>query len=480
MVSLNDVLVIVPELYLTAAACLVLLFDVFIREDQRDMTHWMAVVVMAVAIVLVIRGQPPGTATAFDGMFVRDHMAEILQVAVLSATILMFVIARPWLKDRKLFLGEFYSLTMFSVLGVMMLVSAGSLITVYLGLEMFSLPAFALVALNRESKLSSEAAIKFFVLGALASGLLLFGMSLIFGATGSLDLHTIFASVGTTRHLHLLQFGLVFLVVGIGFEFGAVPFHMWLPDVYEGAPTPIAMYISAVPKLAAVGLAYRLLEMGLGPLAGDWRMMLAIMAALSLVVGNVVAIAQTNLKRMLAYSTISHMGFVFLALSNPTPEGYSSAVFYAVCFALMETVAFGVILALARRGFECEMIADLKGLNHRSPWFAGMMALAMFSLAGIPPMWGFAAKVLVLKAAIDGGMLWLAVVAIICAIIGLFYYLRVVKVMYFDEPAEGVEPLQAKRDPLLRVVLSINALGLLAMIFFSGMLFEWCRAAFGV
>src|SRR5690348_5172088 len=480
MITLNDVLVIVPELYLTAAACLVLLFDVFIRDDQRDSTHWVAIVVMAVAIVLVIRGQPPGTATAFGGMFVRDHMAEILKVAVLSATILMFVIARPWLKDRKLFMGEFYALAMFSVLGVMLLVSAGSLITVYLGLELFTLPAVALVALNRDSKLASEAAIKFFVLGALASGLLLFGMSLIYGAAGSLDLHTIFAAIGTTSRLHLLQFGLVFLVVGIGFEFGAVPFHMWLPDVYEGAPTPIAMYISAVPKLAAVGLAYRLLEVGMGPLAGDWRMMLAIMAALSLAVGNVVAIAQANLKRMLAYSTISHMGFVFLALSNPTPEGFSSAVFYAVCFALMETVAFGVILALARRGFECEMIDDLKGLNRRSPWFAGMMALSMFSLAGIPPLWGFAAKVLVLKAAIDGGMLWLAIVAIIFSIIGLFYYLRVVKVMYFDQPVEGVEPLQAKHDPLLRLVLSINALGLLAMIFFSGTLFAWCRAAFGI
>lgn len=479
MISLNDLLVIVPELYLTAAACLVLLFDVFLDDEHRDWTHWLAIVVMLVAIFVVIRGQPPETATAFGGMFVRDHMAEILKVTVLVATVLMFVMARPWLKDRQLFIGEFYSLSIFSVLGVMLLVSAGSLITVYLGLELFTLPAFALVALNRDSKLSSEAAIKFFVLGALASGLLLFGMSLIYGATGTLDLHAIFAAVGTTTHPHLLQFGLVFLVVGIGFEFGAVPFHMWLPDVYEGAPTPVAMYISAVPKLAAVGLAYRLLEVGLGPLAHDWRMMLAIMAALSLVVGNVVAIAQANLKRMLAYSTISHMGFVFLGLANPTPEGYSSALFYAVCFALMETVAFGVILALARKGFECEMIDDLKGLNRRSPWFAGMMAISMFSLARIPPLWGFAAKVLVLKSAIDGGMLWLAIVAIICSIIGLFYYLRVVKVMYFDVPVEGTEPLAPKPDFTLRWLLSINALGLIAMIGFSGVLYAWCQAAFG-
>jgi NADH-quinone oxidoreductase subunit N len=479
MISVNDLLVILPELYLTAAACLVLLFDVFIKDDQRDATHWVAIIVLLVGIFLVIHGQPPQAVTAFGGMFVRDHMAEIIKVTVLIATILVFVMARPWLKDRKLFIGEFYSLSIFSVLGVMLLVSAGSLITVYLGLELFSLPAYALVALNRESKLASEAAIKFFVLGALASGLLLFGMSLVYGATGTLDLHAIFAAVGTTQHLHLLQFGLVFLVVGIGFEFGAVPFHMWLPDVYEGAPTPIAMYISAVPKLAAIGLAYRLLEVGLGPLAGDWRVMLAIMAALSLVVGNVVAIAQKNFKRMLAYSTISHMGFVFLALTNPTPEGYSSALFYAVCFALMETVAFGVILALARKGFECEMIDDLKGLNHRSPWMAGMMAISMFSLAGIPPLWGFAAKVLVLKAAIDGGMLWLAIVAIICAIIGLFYYLRIVKVMYFDAPVAGTEPLVAKPDLAMRWLLSVNALGLIAMIGLSGVFYSWCLAAFG-
>jgi NADH-quinone oxidoreductase subunit N len=480
MVTINDLLVLLPELYVTAAACLLLLVDVFLSDEQRNYTHWMAIFALAVAIYLVVWGQPPGATTAFEGMFVRDRMAEILKVFALGATMILFVLARPWLKDRKLFIGEFYTLTIFSVLGVMLLVSAGSLITLFLGLELFSLPAFALVALNRDSKLASEAAIKFFVLGALASGLFLYGMSLIYGATGTLDLGAIYRAANTTSHPHLLRFGLVFLVVGIGFEFGAVPFHMWLPDVYEGGPTPVAMFISAVPKLAAIGLAYRLLESGMGQLVGDWRVMMAAMAALSLVVGNVVAIAQANLKRMLAYSTISHMGFVFLGLANGTPEGYSAALFYAVCFALMETVAFGIILALARSGFECEMIDDLKGLNRRSPWFAGMMAIAMFSLAGIPPLWGFIAKVMVLKAAIDGGMLWLAIVAIVGAIIGLFYYLRVVKVMYFDQPVEGIEPLHVKPDLPLRWVLSINALGLLALGLFSGPLFAWCQAAFGI
>lgn len=479
MISLNDLLVMVPELYLVAASCLILLLDVFLRDDQRDVTHWVAIAIAAVAAYLVVAGQPADTVSAFDGMFVRDRMGMILKVTVLVAVILMFVMSRPWLKDRKLFIGEFYSLSLLSVLGVMLLVSAGNLVTLFLGLELFALPAYALVAMNRESPRAAEAAIKFFVLGAMASGLLLFGMSLIYGATGTLDLASIFAAAGTAAYPNLLLLGLVFVVVSIAFEFGAVPFHMWLPDVYEGAPTPIAMYISAVPKLAAVGLAYRLLETGLGPLAGDWQVMLAVLAALSLVVGNVVALAQANLKRMLAYSTISHMGFVFLGLSNPTPEGYSAALFYAVCFALMETVAFGVILALARKGFECEMIDDLRGLNRRSPWFAGVMAIAMFSLAGIPPLWGFAAKVLVLKAAIDGGMLWLAIVAILCAIVGLFYYLRVIWVMYFEQPQEGAEPLAAKPDAVLRWVLSINALGLIAMIGFSGVLYDWCLAAFG-
>lgn len=478
MFQLNDLLVMLPEIYLTAAACVLLLVDAFLPDEQRDATHWLAILVVAVAGYLVVLGQPPGTITAFGGMFVRDVMSEILKLFALLTTAIIFVLARPYLRDRKLQIGEFYTLTIFAVLGLMLLISAGNLVPLYLGLELFTLASYALVALNRDSRISSEAAIKFFVLGALSSGLLLYGMSMLYGATGSLSLATIHNAALTTQRPDMLRFGLVFLVVGIGFKFGAAPFHMWIPDVYEGAATPVTAFIGSAPKLAAFAMAFRLLQAGMDNMVGDWHIMLATLAVLSLGIGNIAAIAQTNLKRMLAYSTISHMGFLFLGLVNGTAEGYGAAMFYAVSYALMATASFGIILLLARAGFECEMIDDLKGLNRRSPWFAAMMALAMFSLAGVPPLFGFIAKVLVLKAAIDAGMLWLAIVAIVFAIVGLYYYLRVVKVMYFDVPAEGVEPLRAANDVSMRWVLSANALALLALGVFSGPLLAWCEKAF--
>ncbi|HWG11292.1 MAG TPA: NADH-quinone oxidoreductase subunit NuoN [Rhodanobacteraceae bacterium] len=478
MFSMNDLLVMLPELYMAGAACLLLLIDAFLRDEQRGAIHWMAVLVLVVAIYLVIFGQPNGTAIAFDGMFVRDRMAEILKVFALGATAIVFVISRPYLRDRKLLIGEFYILGLFAVLGLMLLISAGNLVSLYLGLELYSLSAYALIALNRDSRLSSEAAIKYFVLSALASGLLLYGMSMIYGATGTLALDAIHRAATTTTHSGLLRFGLVFLVVGIGFKFGAAPFHMWIPDVYEGAPTPVVAFISSAPKLAAFGMAWRLLESGMGSWVADWRLMLAALAVLSMAIGNVAAIAQTNLKRMLGYSTISHMGFLLLGLAGGSAGGYTAALYYAVCYALMSTAAFGIILLLARAGFECEMIDDLKGLNRRSPWFAGMMAIAMFSLAGVPPLFGFFAKVMVLKSAIDAHMLWLAIVAIAFSIIGIFYYLRVVKVMYFDAPQEGAPPLQPVPDVSLRLVLSANALALLALGIDSGPLLGWCQRAF--
>ncbi len=478
MFTLNDILVMLPEIYMAGAACLLLLVDAFLRDEQRGATYWMAMLALLAAIYFVVYGQPRGTATAFDGMFVRDSMAEILKVFVLAATAIVFVLSRPYLRDRNLLIGEFYTLTIFAVLGLMLLVSAGNFVSLYLGLELYSLSAYALIAINRDSRLSSEAAIKYFVLSALASGLLLYGMSMVYGATGTLALDAIHRSAMTTAHPNLLRFGLVFLVVGIGFKFGAAPFHMWIPDVYEGAPTPVVAFISSAPKLAAFGMAWRLLQSGMGTMVGDWQVMLATLAVLSMAIGNVAAIAQSNLKRMLGYSTISHMGFLLLGLVGGSPGGYSAAMYYAISYALMSTASFGIILLLARAGFECEMIDDLKGLNRRSPWFAGMMAIAMFSLAGVPPLFGFFAKVLVLKAAIDAHMLWLAIVAIVFSIIGLFYYLRVVKVMYFDAPMEDAPPLQAKPDVSLRWILSANALALLALGLVSGPLLAWCQRAF--
>ena len=333
--------------------------------------------------------------------------------------------------------------------------------------------------MNRDSASSAEAAIKYFVLGALASGLLLYGMSMIYGATGSLDLATITGKFGQVEHPGWLAFGLVFLVCGIAFKVGAAPFHMWLPDVYHGAPTAVTVFIGSAPKIAAFGLAYRLLEGGLGPLSGQWTLMLAILAVASLAVGNVLAIAQSNLKRMLAYSTISHVGFMLLGFVGGTPAGYSAAMFYIISYTMTATVAFGMIALLARKGFECEEIDDFKGLNQRSPWYAAIMGIAMFSLAGVPPLFGFFAKLLVLKAAIDAGFLWLAIVAIVFAIIGIYYYLRVVKVMYFDAAAEETA-LPLPSDVALRWVISINGLALIVLGLAWGPLFDWCNRAFGV
>ncbi|HET8899889.1 MAG TPA: NADH-quinone oxidoreductase subunit NuoN, partial [Rhodanobacteraceae bacterium] len=352
-----------------------------------------------------------------------------------------------------------------------------NLVTVFLGLQLLALCSYTLVALNRDSPLSSEAAMKYFVLSALASGLLLYGMSMIYGATGTLDLREIASLIPRAAHPNLLVFGLIFMVAGITFELGVAPFHMWLPDVYEGAPTAVTNFIGSVSKLAAFGLAVRLLQYGLQPLAVDWQAMLAVLAALSMIIGNVVAIVQTNLKRMLAYSTIAHMGFVLLGLVQANGQGYAVAMFYVVCYALMSTAAFGVMLALARSGFEAGNISDFKGLNKRAPWFAGLMAMAMFSLAGIPPLWGFWAKLLVLRAAIDAGFLWLAITAVVTAIVGLFYYLRVVKVMYFDDPEPGSE-LAPVQDLPLRWVLSLNGLALLAVGLYWGPLLAWCQRAF--
>ena len=477
MPTLNDLLILLPELYLTAAACVLLLLDAFIRPGRRHLLHWLSIAVVLIGIYLVVNGPGTGTVTAYGGMFVRDGVASLLKVFVLACTVLVFIYGRPYLIERKLYQGEFYTLAIFAALGAMLLVSAGNLVMVYLGLELLTLSTYALVALDRDSPRSSEAAIKYFVLGAMASGMLLYGMSMIYGATGTLALAKLYEAAAQTAMPNLLVFGLIFAIVGIGFKLSAAPFHMWAPDVYEGSPTAVTVFIASVPKLAAFGMAYRLLANGLGDLAPHWQHMLAVLAVISLAIGNLVAIVQTNLKRLLAYSTISHMGYLLVGLVNAGPEGYAAAMFYAVSYALMGTAAFGVILALARAGFECDAIDDLKGLNQRSPWLAFLMLLVMFSLAGVPPLFGFYAKLLVLQAAVHAGMLWLAIVGAVFAIIGLYYYLRVVKVMYFDAPAEGRE-LRMQPDPALRLLLSVNALVLLALGLYWGPLLGWCQRAF--
>ncbi len=481
MIAFNsaDLATLAPEIFLLGATCAILLIDLFLKPSQRNVTHVLALLALVVTAVLLWRGASAPRLLAFNGMFVRDGVAAILKLFIVLTTALVFLYSRSYMRERKLLVGEFYLLLLFATLGMMLLVSAGSLVTVYLGLELLTLSSYALVALNRDSVLSSEAAIKYFVLGALASGMLLYGMSMLYGATATLDLakiHAVADFSAASPHRTLLAFGLVFLVAGIGFKLGAAPFHMWLPDVYHGAPTSITLFISSGSKLAAVGMAYRLLEGALGGMSGDWTLMLSVLAVLSLAVGNVVAIAQTNLKRMLAYSTVSHIGFLLLGFINGTAAGLAAALFYMICYALMAAAAFGVIMLLARAGFEAEEIDDFKGLNRRSPWYAGMMAITMFSLAGVPPLFGFFAKLMVLKVVIDAGHLWLAIVAIIFAIVGLFYYLRVVKVMYFDAPADDSE-LALPADLPFRWALSLNALALVVLGVAWSPLLDWCNQA---
>ena len=486
MIQFNpaDLMTLLPEIFLLGATCAVLLIDLFLKPSQRGVTHWLSLLALAIAGALVWCDAPAvgQGVSAFNGMFLRDGVATVLKIFVLLTTALVFIYSRDYLRQRKLYVGEFYLLLLFATLGMLLLVSATSLVTIYLGLELLTLSSYALVALNRDSPASSEAAIKYFVLGALASGLLLYGMSMIYGATGTLDLSSIHALAdfsADSAHRNLLAFGLVFLVVGVAFKLGAAPFHMWLPDVYQGAPTAVTLFIGSASKLAAFGMTWRLLDGAMGGMSGQWTLMLSLLAVLSLAVGNVFAIAQSNLKRMLAYSTISHIGFLLLGFVNGSPTGYAAAMFYMISYALMATVAFGMIMLLARAGFEAEEIDDFKGLNKRNPWYAGVMAIAMFSLAGVPPLFGFFAKLMVLKAVIDAGQIWLAIVAIVFAIIGLFYYLRVVKVMYFDAPADDT-PLALPADRSFRWSLSINGLALLALGLVWSPLLEWCYRAFGV
>jgi len=476
MMTWKELIPLTPEVFLLASLLGLLLADLFIKQARRGLTHFLAITILLLTAIMTARPHPE-TQAAFGGMFVRDGMSDLLKLGILITTAVVLVYAKPYLKPRGLFQGEFYVLCLSGVLGMMLMVSAGNLIIVYLGLELLALSSYALVALNRDSMLSSESAMKYFVLGALASGMLLYGMSMLYGATGTLDLAGIHGVAAVAYHDQrmLLLFGLVFVIVGLGFKFGAAPFHMWLPDVYQGSPTAVTLFIASAPKIAAFGMAYRVLEGALSSLLVDWQGMLAILALLSLAVGNIVAIVQTNLKRMLAYSTISHVGFLFLGLLAGTREGYAAAMFYALTYAITTAAAFGMIVLLSRADFEAEEIEDFRGLNQRNSWYAGMMLMVMASLAGIPIWVGFVAKLAVLQAAVTD-FLWLAIAAGVFAVIGSFYYLRVIKVMYFDAPA-NIEPLVLPNDVPFRFVLSVNSLLLLGLGLASGPLWAWCLAA---
>ena len=467
-----DLMPLLPELVLVGAAFALLLLDLFVSERQRGIVHVLAIATL-IAVAGMLALHVGGQGTVLNGMFIRDTMADVLKWVVCVISALAMVYTWSFLRERGLYKGEIAVLMLFSVAGMMLLISAGNLVMVYLGLEMLALCSYALVAIDRDSPLASEAAMKYFVLGSLASGMLLYGMSLIYGATGSLDLASINAATTSTP---LLLTGMVFLVAGIAFKFGAAPFHMWLPDVYQGAPTPITLFIGAAPKLVAFAMAYRLLEAGVGPLDEQWRALISGIAALSLVVGNLIALAQSNLKRMLAYSTVSHVGFLLMGFAGGGAVGYAAGMFYAISYAVMAAAAFGTIVVLSRQGFEADRIEDFKGLNARSPWMAGLVLCVMASLAGVPPFLGFWAKLAVLRAAWEGGQIWLVIVGIVFAVIGAFYYLRVIRAMYFDEP-EG-EPMTQREDLSLRVVFAVNALSLLVLGLAWNPIMDWCQKAF--
>jgi NADH-quinone oxidoreductase subunit N len=485
MMDNSSWMTVYPEIVLLVMACAIALVDLFVKSPKRTATYALTLLSLGgVAWLHAMYADAGQTLYGFGRLVVSDPMGHWLRCFATIAVMVTLVYSRPYAADRDMLRGgELFSLSMFALLGMSFMISGQNFIVIYLGLELLTLSSYALVALRRDHTQATEAAMKYFVLGAMASGFLLYGMSMMYGATGSLELSEVFKAIATGQVNHqVLVFGLVFIVAGLAFKIGAVPFHMWIPDVYQGAPTAATLMIGGAPKLAAFAILIRLLVEGLLPLAVDWQQMLSILAIGSLLIGNLAAIAQTNLKRMLAYSTIAQMGFVLLGFVAGVINGqttlaanaYSSAMFYMVSYVLTTLASFGVIMLLARQGFESEEITDLAGLNQRSPLYAGVMAICLFSMAGIPPMVGFYAKLSVLQSLMVSGQsfyIGLAIFAVVMSLIGAFYYLRVVKVMYFDEPVTATT-VSATTD--VRVVLSVNGLLVLVLGIMPGALMALC------
>lgn len=455
-----DLLPALPEIFVLGMACAILLLDVILKE--RQVSYLLTLATLLGAAVITAFTSVPQVQTTFGGQFIDDAMGDVLKLVSYLAAMTAVVYSRNYLGERGLFKGEFFVLALFAVLGMMVMISANHFLVLYVGLELLSLSLYAMVALQRESKQATEAAMKYFVLGALASGLLLYGMSMLYGLTGTLELPRMAAILQAgVKDDVILAFGIVFVVAGLGFKLGVAPFHMWVPDIYQGAPTAVTLFIGSAPKLAAFAFTMRLLVDGLQPAVGDWQGMLAIMAVLSLAVGNLAAIMQTNIKRMLAYSTISHMGFLLLGVLTGTFAGYSAAMFYAIAYVLMSLGSFGIVVYLSQNGLEAEHLDDFKGLNRRHPWLAALMAILMFSMAGIPPFVGFYAKLSILQSLVGAGFVWLAVAAVMFSLIGAFYYLRVVKILYFDAPRADAPAMTPAAD--IQALLSANGLAVLIL-----------------
>ena len=461
-----DLFFALPELFMVAAIALILLLDLFVSERFQNLTYYLTQSTLAITgyFAFNLIGE---SAVIFDGTFVLDTIGSYFKVFMMVFTIVALVYSRHYLRAHNLLKGEYFILSLLSVLGMMVMVSAHSLLTVYLGLEIMSLSLYTMIAMARDRAVAVEAALKYFILGAIASGLLLYGMSMIYGVTGSLNIAEIasFAMISSlaSEQVLILNFGLVFLVIGVAFKFGAVPFHMWIPDVYHGAPTSVTMFLSTVPKIAATAMLVRLLIDGLGEFQAYWADLFMVLAILSIAVGAVVALMQTNIKRMLAYSTISHVGFVLLGFVTGTVEGYGAAAFYVLAYVLMSLAAFGCIIALNKKGFEADKISDFKGLSKSSPWFALIMLVVMLSMAGVPPFIGFYSKLFILQQVISAGYIYLAIAAVIFAVISAYYYLQIIKAMYFDDLQKDFK-VTTSMD--MRLVLSINGI----LIFVIGLM----------
>ena len=481
---LPDLRIAGAEIFMLAMACLILIADLFVKDNKRTLTFVLTQVALIGSAVITVSVSTGQVSYTFSNMFISDLLGDLLKFMVYVSVMVVLFYSRAYVLERpQMAKGEFYVLSLFATLGMMVMISASHFLTVYIGIELLSLSLYSMVAMNRDSVQSTEAAMKYFVLGALASGLLLYGMSMVYGATGTLEIATLaqrlFSGEGNGI---ILAFGLVFLIAGIAFKLGVVPFHMWIPDVYHGAPTAVTLFIASAPKLAAFAIVIRILVNGLMVASRDWQMMLIILSVLSMGLGNFAAIAQTNIKRMLAYSAISHMGFMLLGMATGVIGGdvrfifnaYSSSMFYVVTYVLTSLGAFGTILLLSRAGFESEEISDFAGLNKRNSWFAAVMMMMMFSMAGIPFFVGFFAKFSVLQAVIAAGHLWLALLAVFFSLVGAFYYLRVVKVMYFDPPANH-EPIRATTD--VKLLISANGLAVALIGIFPNGLMRLCADA---
>ena len=477
-----------PEIFLLGASCLILVVDMFLPPARRCVTYYLSLAALIGCAILTFSSFDASlnVIRTFHSMFIADPIAHLLKLFSYLCVGLTFIYSRQYVTDRGMsggvLGGEFYVLALLALLGQMVMISADNMLIIYLGLELMSLSLYALAALRRESPMSTEAAMKYFILGALASGFLLYGISMLYGATGTLSLPELMKIIGVYNPNRMIMvFGIVFIAAGLAFKLGVAPFHMWVPDVYQGAPTAVVLLIAAAPKLATFAISLRLLVSGLLPYVLDWQQMLTVLAVLSMAIGNIAALGQTNIKRMLAYSSIAQMGFMLLGLANGAGitgnnltlsiSAYSGALFYTITYVVTTLGSFGIVLLLSRVNFEAENLDDFKGLSQRSPWFAFLMLVLMFSLAGIPPTIGFYAKLSVIQAVINNGQIWLALLAILFSLIGAFYYLKIIKLMYFDEPAEK-SPLIANRD--MRLVLSVNGLAVLGLGLLPGSLMSLC------